>query len=140
MCKYRKLTTTEIKLIKLALNKNVTYLDNLYIYINVSLVNFIFTCNCYDDNNKSAYTLNNTIIFSFDPNFDNNIDMIILLHEIKHIEQCKQYGYCCLIPRYLSEICKYGCKGMYTKIGTLEYEAEEFAILNIHKKNLIINI
>ena len=76
MCNYRKLTTNEIKLIKLALDKNVEYLDNLYIYINVCLVNFIFTCKCKNNNNnnKSAYTLNNTILFSFDPNFYNDIE------------------------------------------------------------------
>ena len=141
MYNYRKLTNNEIKLIKIALDKNEKYIDDLVIYINVSFINFIFTCKCSNNNNiKSAYTIKNTILFSFDPNFNNEIDMIILLHEIKHIEQCKKYGYCCLIPRYLSEICKYGCKGMYKVKGTLEYEAEEFAVSNICKKNLIIDV
>ena len=50
---------------------------------------------------------------------------------IKHIEQCKKYGYCCLIPRYISEICKYGYQGMYKTEGTLEFEAEVFSTQNI---------
>ena len=123
MCEYRKLTVNEIKLIKLSLNNNAEYLDNLNIYINVSFINFIFTCNFKNSNFKSAYTINRTIFFSFNPNFNDDLDMLILLHEIKHIEQCNKYGYCLLIPRYISEICKYGCKGMYLKKGTLENEA-----------------
>ena len=134
MCLYqnRKLTEEEIRLLKLSFTENNDYIDNLYIYINVSKLNSL--CNCCRKSTKSAVTINNTIIFSFDPDINNLIDLELLLHEMKHVEQCKKYGYCCLIPRYIYEVCKYGCNGMYTTEGTLEYEAEQFAKSNLYKK------
>ena len=42
MCEYRKLTVNEIKLIKLSLNNNAEYLDNLYIYILMYLSSILF--------------------------------------------------------------------------------------------------
>ena len=132
LCKSRKLTDDEIMLIKLSITENNEYLDDLYIYINTPILNSL--CNCCRKSSKSAITINKTIYFSFDPDINNNVDLELLLHELKHVEQCKQYGYCCLIPRYIYEVCKYGCNGMYTTEGTLEYEAEQFARLGLQKK------
>ena len=128
MCisKSRKLTTEEIALIKRGVTEDNEYIDNMWIYINVHWLNCL--CNCCRNSDKSGLTVNSTIYFSFDPDIKNPIDASLLLHEIAHTLQCKKYGYCCLIPRYICEILRYGYNGMYTVKGTLENEAEQFAV------------
>ena len=134
MCLYqnRKLTNEEISLIKLSITEDNDFLDDFFIYINVPFLNSF--CNCFRNSGKSAITINKSIYFSFDPQFDLRIDMLLLLHEMKHVLQCKEYGYCCLCPRYIYEIYKYGINDMYTTEGTLEYEAEEFAASAINNR------
>lgn len=132
LCQKRKLTYEEINLIKKSITENNDYIDDLYIYINTPLLNSLF--NCCRPAIKSALTINHSIFFSFDPNFENDVDMILLLHELKHVEQCREFGYCCLIPRYLKEMYNYGYIGMYHKEGTLEFEADEFSKMAILKK------
>ena len=125
LCKSRKLTIEEIALIKRGVGDDNEYIDDIWIYIDVPWLNCL--CNCCRSSQKSALTINKTMFFSFDPNIKVMMDANLLLHEFAHTLQCRKYGYCCLIPRYISEIVSYGCNGMYTIEGTLEHEAERFA-------------
>ena len=136
----RLLSKKEKILVGLVFGSNKQYLNNLYININAEWIKYFFCKKCIKckmDESKYGMVINKNIYFSFDPNYSDNLDMHMLIHEITHYEQCLYEGYCCLIPKYLYDCICFGPSGMYYNDGTLEYEAEQKAELGLRLKKVI---